>query len=186
MPQPLAADRHRAAVQLDQAFDQRQADAQPALRTIERGIDLGEHLEDIGELAGGDADAGILDPDHHLLALRLDLERDRAFRRRVLAGIREQIFEDLRNPHAVDLDHRLGVRQLDRQRLVSLINLRTHRVDRSLNHRAEPDRLKAQFDLALRDARDIEQVIDQPGHMGNLPIEHLHRPPWCRVGRKGS
>ena len=69
---------------------------------------------------------------------------------------------------------------------MSFINLRAHRVNRTLNHRAEPDRLKAQFDLALRDARDIEQVIDQSGHMADLPIEHLHRAPLRRFGLKGS
>ena len=31
------------------------ADAQPALRTLQRGIDLCEHVEDAGKLVGGDA-----------------------------------------------------------------------------------------------------------------------------------
>ena len=36
----------RAAVHLDQPLDQRQADAQAALRALERAVHLGEHLED--------------------------------------------------------------------------------------------------------------------------------------------
>ena len=36
-----------AAVQFDQRFDEGQADAEPAMRTVERLIDLGKHLEDV-------------------------------------------------------------------------------------------------------------------------------------------
>ena len=60
LAQPLAAGLDPAAVHLDQSLHQGQADAQPALRPLQRVVHLREHLEDAGQLVGGDADAGVL------------------------------------------------------------------------------------------------------------------------------
>ena len=52
---PVALRHHGPAVQLDEALDEGQADAQTALRAGERAVALGEQVEDLGELLGGDA-----------------------------------------------------------------------------------------------------------------------------------
>ena len=49
----------RAAVQLDQAPRERQADAKSAAGAVERMVDLHEHVEDARELGRLDADARI-------------------------------------------------------------------------------------------------------------------------------
>ena len=52
-----------AAVQLDDALDQREADAETATRAFDRRIDLRERLEDLLGLSGGEADAAVDDRD---------------------------------------------------------------------------------------------------------------------------
>ena len=54
-PGPGALDLDRAAVHRHEGPDQGQADPQPALRAVERALDLGEQVEDPGEHLGGDA-----------------------------------------------------------------------------------------------------------------------------------
>jgi hypothetical protein len=56
-------DLHRAFVHLHHGFHQRQADAQPAYRALQRRIDLHEYPEDTGKLVGWDADAGVSHSD---------------------------------------------------------------------------------------------------------------------------
>ena len=45
----------------------------------------------------------------------------------------------------------------------------------------EFEALLAQFDLPLRDARHVEQIVDDPHHVGHLAVEHLPRA--RRLGR---
>ena len=54
-----AARRDAAAVHLDQAAHQRQADAQAALRAAVARIGLHEHVEHARQRLGGNADAGV-------------------------------------------------------------------------------------------------------------------------------
>ena len=44
------------------------------------------------------------------------------------------------------------------------------------------ERLLAQQDLAARDARHVEQVVDQPGHVPDLAVHHVA----CRRGDRGT
>ena len=59
----------RAAVQLDQAFRQGQANSQSALRAVHRRVHLREHAEDLGQVLGADTEAGIRDADYQMAAL---------------------------------------------------------------------------------------------------------------------
>jgi hypothetical protein len=49
-------------------------------------------------------------------------------------------------------------------------------LDGGLDHAAERDPLAAQLELALGDARHVEQVVEQPGHLGHLALDDLARP----------
>ena len=48
--------------------------------------------------------------------------------------------------------------------------------DRTFDKTREINRLLTKLDPALRDARDIEQVVDDPDHMTDLPFQDLTRP----------
>ena len=61
----LAADFDVAAVQLKQSLDERQADAQPALRPFQGRLHLRKHLKQSGQMLGSDPNAGVLDQDHN-------------------------------------------------------------------------------------------------------------------------
>ena len=56
------------------------------------------------------------------------------------------------------------------------------------DHRVEVHRLALQHDLALADARDVEQLLDQAGHLPQLPIGDVERPcePWDAARRRGG
>src|SRR6266849_100727 len=54
---------HFASLAFDQAFYQGQPQPQPALAPIQTAVRLGERLENMRQLVGTDADAGIADGD---------------------------------------------------------------------------------------------------------------------------
>ena len=68
-PRPGAVRGHRAAVHLDDPLDERQADAEAAARASAGAIGLPEHVEHARQHLGMDADAGVADADHRLVAL---------------------------------------------------------------------------------------------------------------------
>ena len=106
----------RAAVQLDQLLHQRQADAGALVGAAARALDAVEALEDVRQLLGGNAGAGVAHRqlDAHCPVLPhgdgdLALERE-------LERVREQVEDDLLPHVAVDVD-RLGERRaVDDQR----------------------------------------------------------------------
>ena len=108
LARPLASGLDPAAVHLHQPLHQRQTDAQPALRLLQRPVHLGEHLEDAGQLVGGDADAGVPDRHHDVAALPLGGQPDAPAPLAVLGGVVQQIHEHLGQPGRVGVhDDRL-------------------------------------------------------------------------------
>src|SRR5262249_11174909 len=55
------------AMELGDPADERQAEPEPALRTVERAIVLREQIEDVGKQTWRDAAAGVCDSGHDLL-----------------------------------------------------------------------------------------------------------------------
>ena len=138
-----------AAVHLDQALDQREADAQAALRPFERPIYLGKHLEDPRQHVGRDADAGIAHAHHGVASLALDGERDLAAALGVLGGVVEQVGDDLCQPGHVGVDEDEIGRKVDNQVVAGVIDQRPTGFDCLLDYSAQLDALLAEFDLAL-------------------------------------
>ena len=87
-----------AAVQFDQAPHQRQADAQAALRAVDRDGALHEHVEHVRQQFGRNAHAGIAHAQHHVLAFVPQADIDVAAAGRVLEGVVEQVGDDLLQP----------------------------------------------------------------------------------------
>ena len=158
---------------LDQAAHERQADAESALRSPRRSIDLHEHVEHLRQRVRRDADAVVLDADHRLAVLAARADRDAAAVIGVLRGVVEQVGEDLRQPHRIAADEqRLGV-EIDGQLVAQVVEHRPAGFDRGFDDGAEIERLLADFDDAARDARHLEQVVDQPVEVMNLPLHHF-------------
>ena len=100
--------------------------------------------------------------DRRFVALAGDAEAHATARIGVLRGVVEQVGDDLREPDGVSLhaDGRRG--QLDGHLVVALGQERAARLQRLQGHRAEIERFETQVDLAEVDARDVQQVVDQP------------------------
>ena len=78
-PAPLPDDARgpdRPSVELDERPREREADAHPRVAPRRRAVDLAEPLEDVGQLALGNADAVVLHADEITLGLALDPHDD--------------------------------------------------------------------------------------------------------------
>src|SRR5437016_1410974 len=102
-----AGDLERAAVQLDQAAADRQAEAGAAVLARERVLDLVEGLADPRQLVRRDADAAVRYGDGEAAALlEPRVERDGAALGRELDRVGQEIEQDLLDRARIGLDRR--------------------------------------------------------------------------------
>ncbi|MPL67351.1 hypothetical protein SDC9_13042 [bioreactor metagenome] len=149
-----------AALQPRQVLADREAKAHALVAARGAGalVDLGETVEDDRELVVGNADAGILDPEHHHVALALVAHGDRAVIGE-LEGVAEQVGQDLAEAHFVGGDRQVG--HLAAQLEVLLGGHRLHLVEDRLRH---PQAVHARGLDAHRvrlDPGQVEHVVDQ-------------------------
>ena len=74
----------------------------------------------------------------------------------------------------MDVERPLGY--LHRQGVATLVDERSARLHGVRHHRRQIDRRLAQVDLAARDPRDVEEVVQQPRLVADLPLHGLARP----------
>src|SRR4051812_39034002 len=60
--------------------------------------------------------------------------------------------------------------------LVRSLYVRAAGLEREVDHRAEAHQLAADRELAARDARDVEEIVDEPRHLVDLAVDHRARP----------
>ena len=114
LPRAGAGGLDGAVLQLDQPPDQREPDAQPALRPVEAALALDEQIEDVREQVRRDAHARVLHLEECVGPSAPDGHANAAAGLRVLERVGEQVGDDLLEPHAVGVDpHR---HRLDAQR----------------------------------------------------------------------
>ena len=137
-------------------------------------LNLRGHFEDVREaLPGAKPDAGVLDGDAQRAVLDARPQRDAARRVGVLRGIGQEIRQHLRQPNGVCIERRQLRRQLDRQAVTFAVDQRARGFNRGVDDRAEVDALQSELQLAARDARNVEQVVEQPRHVLHLPMNDL-------------
>src|SRR5580698_1018481 len=90
-----------ALVHLDQAFDQRQPNAQT--NAIRFGVNLRKHLEDFSELVGRYADARIANGNDRQISLASNRHGDHSATLSIFAGVIEQVLKDLGKPNRVSV-----------------------------------------------------------------------------------
>jgi hypothetical protein len=101
---------------------------------------------------------------------------------RELRGVVQQVRQHLRQP--VDVaGHDEPDRARDAQLVAARLDQRHRGLDRARHHVAQLDRMPFDHDLALRDAADVEQVVDEPRQVRDLPLDHAGGPPHA-VGRE--
>ena len=89
------ADAHHAAMQFDQRLGDGQAQPRAVMGLGELAFDLLERPAELLQRVARDADAGILDADHHGAARHAAAHRDAAFLGGELDGVGQQIERDL-------------------------------------------------------------------------------------------
>ena len=57
--------------------------------------------------------------------------------------------------------------------MLARLSQRAADLNRLMNDRCQLDALRAQLELVARDAADIEQVVDEPHHLAELPLHRI-------------
>ena len=58
----------------------------------------------------------------------------------------------------------------------AFVDQSAHGLDRPPEHVGGVEKFLAQLHLAARDARHVEQIVDEPGKLPQLPLDNLHAP----------
>ncbi len=95
-------------MELGERANEREPDAEPSLRTVERAVPLGEQLEHLREQSREDSDAVVPDPKDRLVPFDSGDELDASPDGRVFGGVREEVDEDLLKPGGVGLELQVG------------------------------------------------------------------------------
>ena len=112
------------------------------------------------------------------------VQRDLAFRIGVLGGIGEEVADHLRQAQRIGLELHAPCRQVDGELMLFGIEQRTRGLDCDADDGLEIDVVLLELELASRDARHVEQVIEQQRHALHLAGNDL-APPFALpvVGR---
>jgi hypothetical protein len=141
----------------------------PPCVPLEAAVDLREHVEHARQHVLRNAESRILDRDDRVTRVARRAEDDPAAVGRVLGRVVEQVGDHLDEPGRVRPHRqRLRRRQAQHELVAALLDQRPARLDRVLQHRQQVDALGAKLDLALRDAADVEQVVDEVDHLLEL------------------
>lgn len=167
----LAAHVDRAVVEHDEAADDRQAEAEPTLGAVDRARALDEPIEQIGEQVGRDPHAVVAHDHDDLVIDAFAEQRDPALAVGVLGRVGEEIRDHLTQARLVAVDEQVGL-ELDLEQVPALLEDRATGLDRLRDDVGELDRPAVELDLALRDARDVEQIVDQHDDVADLALDH--------------
>src|SRR5213592_3956569 len=92
-------------------------EAEPSTRALARArarrVGAPEAVEDMGQIAGGDADAGVCNREYGPPVVRAELDRDLSATRRVLHGVFDEVQRELTDAAPVHREHEGLRRQAD-------------------------------------------------------------------------
>ena len=95
----------------------------------------------------------------------------------VLGGVGEEVDEDLLEPRRVGLEPEVAAVDRDASSVVlPLLDERPDGLDGLVEDRRGVDDLRPEADLAAGDPGDVEQVVDEPGEVLDLPLDDVHGP----------
>jgi hypothetical protein len=159
---------------------EREPDAETVRRVRGRGP-AGENMSNSRAAAGRDADAVVRHGDERLGALPLGAHAQVAAGLGVVRRVVEQVREDLRQPHGVGVEPDRLAGQRHDELVLPALDRGAARLDRRGDHVRELDASAAQLETPVRDARDIEQVLEQARHVADLPLDDLRAPAQLAV-----
>ncbi len=169
---PGAGSPYRTAVHFDQHADQRQADAQAALLAVQRRVGLYEQFENALQHVVGDSLSIIADGQQGHALVAGQTQRDLPAGGRELHRVGQQIDLDLLQSRRVAAQPQRLFGEFEDQFLVAPVQLTANRRHRVLERDDQIDVLLGERDLALHDPRDVQQIVEQRGHLLRLPLDH--------------
>ncbi len=138
------------------------------------------------QLFGLDADAAVGQPKdepRNVPGHDLDVELNASAVRRELDRVVEQIHQALREPNAIGAKPDRARLVRDHELEAALLDERTARLLRRLEHLRELDLRGAELDLVACDAAQVEEIVDQAREMADLSFDHLMAPGQLAVAR---
>ncbi len=102
------------------------------------------------------------------VGLRFERDRQRTLLVGVFRGVRQQVLEHLRQPDRIAVDPHRRCRQGADKAVSLALDQRPGGLHRAGDHRAQVGRLEPKQNRALRDPRDVAQVVDLPRDMADL------------------
>ena len=177
LPLAGAGGLDRAAVQLDQVPDQRQARGRGrCARRVDVLSACWNRSNTWGSTSGGDALAGVADDDLDVRVHPLQVHLDAPAPRRELHGVDQQVPDDLLeavgiagDPGRPRIEHRLQPEALG-------LGGRPHGVERRLHDGLQVDRPHVEPHLAGHDARDVQHVVDELHLRVGVAHDDVERP----------
>ena len=165
-----------APVQLDQVLDERQPQAEAAVRPRARAIRLRETLEDEGKHVGSDARSCVADDylDVRVDALQVNLNSSAL--RGELHGVHQEVPYDLLKAARVSRDGRRSRVEHALQSNGLGLGRGPDRIKGSLDDGREIDRANVETHLARDNPRDIEEVVDELHLRVGVPHDRVERP----------
>src|SRR5207244_4314002 len=128
---------------------------------VERAIDLGKQLEDARQRFPRDSHAGVTHAEHDFAPVLRHGQRNLPPWVGVFRGIVDEVGQNLREAREVRLHmQRLAWKQ-QRERVLICIDKWPARLRGGGDDLGDVDRLELEVDLALGDARYVEQIVDQ-------------------------
>ncbi len=162
-----------AAVGQGDAARNGQTKAEPAVRAIAPLPALRKQVEHLGQQLRLDASPLVADDDEPLAVGGAARHEDRLAGRRELGGVDEDVPDHLNQPFAVAVHEHRFQRQLREQSDAPLFENGIRALDGLRDHLGDLHPPSFEGQLAGSDARDVEQVIDEPNHVARLPVQNL-------------
>ena len=116
-------------------------------------------------LSRGNADTGIANSHDRLIAFRGERDCNRSLLGRVLCGVVKQVGYDLCDPKWIAIDEDRIRTDLNIQRVSPAFDLDSPSFESLGDNRTQIKCAAFELELTMFDARDVEQVIRQPGHV---------------------
>src|SRR5262249_29380705 len=165
----------RPAMQLDQVFDESQAEAEAAVPSGARRVGLVEAFKDIGHEITADAFARVAHADANVWVHALQPHFDATSLRRELDRVGEEVPDDLLQPDGVAGDLANFIGPVSPERDVLRCRGRVDRLSRLRYHRDQVHGADGESELTADDAGSVEQVIDQTPLRLPAALDDIHR-----------
>src|SRR6185295_7734600 len=144
---------------LDELTHDVEAEPGAAVRAPIGAVDLSEHVEDVRQVVGRDADAGVTDEDRDAAPLRLLAAGDHLAHRRELERVADEVLDDDLEFPAVAHD-RLDARELPLNRDAVLPRQGRVLAPELVPELADVDRLELRRVLARGELVQVERRLD--------------------------